>query len=260
MTTTTPTTTGHHGFGATLGRLLDHRGLGARDAAGRAGVTEDEFRAVLAGETPGDALLRRLGPALGFHAVDLFVLAGQPVPDDLAPLDAEAASSVTSMVTDTARLPEAQRKGVLDLARALPQEERRAAFAPKIHAPLVDGPGGWVVRMFLHRNLDWRGIAHALAYVTPTYLSPPTYGVIGAGGKELTPHLVTDCAAVLDIDARELAVITGVVLDRPPTPPSPEARDAAALVWEARRLSAGQVHHVSEAARMLREDHQDGER
>lgn len=44
--------TEHPGFGATLALLLDRRGLGGRELADRAGLNEDEVRAVLAGTAP----------------------------------------------------------------------------------------------------------------------------------------------------------------------------------------------------------------
>lgn len=234
--------------------LLDRRELSAQELADRAGLAADEVRAVLAGESPGEVLLRRLAPVLGFHAVDLFILAGWAVPDDLAPLDAAAAKWATSTVTDVVRLPEVGRCELLRLIRALPQQERRSSFAPRPLMPLDGGPGAWVIRMLQYRNLNWMGMAKALAFVTPTYLSAATYGVIGSGRKELTPRLVTDVAALLGIDAYELAVLTGVSLREVPPPPSPEAVDAAALLWEARRLSAVQTRHVSELARSLRAD------
>ncbi|MFZ3497257.1 hypothetical protein ACODT5_29205 [Streptomyces sp. 5.8] len=219
----------------------------------RVAVPGDGIRAVLAGEKPGQVLLRRLGPPLGFHAVDLFVLARREVPDDLAPLDAAAARWTTGTVTDAVRLPAARRSELLRLIRSLPQEERRSGFAPKLQAPLAGGPGAWVVRMLQYRNLDWTGMAKTLGLVTPTYLSSATYGAIGSGRKELTPGLVTDFAALLGIEPCELALLTGVSLREPP-PPSAEAVDAAALVWAVRRLSVGQARHVHELARSLRRD------
>jgi transcriptional regulator with XRE-family HTH domain len=239
------------GFGAVLARLLDHRRLSAQTLADRAGSTADEVRAVLAGKSPDEVMLRLLAPALGFHAVDLFILAGWAVPEDLAPLDATAAKWVASMVTDAARLPETGRRELLQLIRSLPQEDRRSSFALKPHMPLTGGPGAWVVRMLQYRNLNWMGIAKTLAFVTPTYLSAATYGVIGSDRQELTPRSVTDFAAVLGIDACELAAVTGVSLRQVPPPPSPESADVAELLWEARRLSAAQARHVSELARAL---------
>ncbi|WP_189265349.1 hypothetical protein [Streptomyces fuscichromogenes] len=237
-----------------LAWLLDHRDLGAQELADRAGSNADEVRAVLAGDSPGEELLRRLGPALGFHAVDLFILARLAVPDDMAPLDATAATWVRSTVTNAVHLPAAGRHELLRLVRSLPQEERCSSFAPKPLMPLTGGPGAWVVRMLQYRNLNWSGMAMTLALVTPTYLSAATYGVIGSGRKELTPRLVTDFAALLGIDTRELAALTGVVLSEVPPPQPPRAVDAAALLWEMRRLSAEQARHVSDLARSKRSD------
>ncbi|MCX4853864.1 hypothetical protein OG426_53875 [Streptomyces canus] len=82
--------TEHPGFGVMLAWLLDHRELSGQELADRAGLTEDEVRAVLTGEALNEGLLRRIAPAMGFHAVDLFILAGLEVPDDMAPLDTAA--------------------------------------------------------------------------------------------------------------------------------------------------------------------------
>ncbi|WP_328762064.1 MULTISPECIES: hypothetical protein [unclassified Streptomyces] len=251
--------TEHPGFGAMLAWLLDHRELGVQELAAHTELNADEVRAVLAGDGPGEELLRRLAPALGFHAVDLFILAGLAVPDDMAPLDAAAAMWVKNTVTDAVRLPAAERRELLQQIRSMPQEERRSSFAPNPLMPLAGGPGAWVIRMLQYRNLNWSGMAKALAFVTPTptYLSAATYGVIGSGRKELTPRLVTDFAALLGIDARDLAALTGVILREVPPPPASEVMDTAALLWEARRLSAEQARHVCELARSARGDFRD---
>lgn len=91
-----------------------------------------------------------------------------------------------------------------------------------------------------------------MAAVTTTYLAASTFGMIGAGRKELAPRLVVDFAALLGIDARELAAFIGVVLPELPQPPAPEAVDAASRLREARRLSVDQAQHVSELARSMR--------
>ncbi|MDH6142063.1 transcriptional regulator with XRE-family HTH domain [Kitasatospora sp. GP30] len=246
------------GFGSMLARLLDHGELGVQELADRAGLTPDEVRAVLAGETPGEGLLRRLAPGLGFHAVDLFILAGLVVPEDLAPLDAAAERWVPYVVMDAVHLPAPGRHELLQLMCSLPQEERLSGFAPKRLAPLADSPGGQVIRMLQYRNLNWMGMAKTLAVVTPTYLSAAMYGVIASGRKELTPRLVTDFATLLGIDIREVAALAGVVLRELPPPPAPEAVDAATLLWEARRLSAAQARHVADLARSMRGDSRDG--
>ncbi|WP_330334490.1 hypothetical protein OHS33_35210 [Streptomyces sp. NBC_00536] len=245
--------TEHPGFGVMLAWLLDHRQLRVQELAERAGSTENELRAVLMGETSGARLLRRIAPATGFHTVDLFILAGLSVPDDMAPLDGAAERWGPYIVMDALHLPEAQRHELLRLVHSLPQEERLSVFAAKRLASAAD-LGGRVIRMLQYRNLSWTGMAKILAIATPTYLSASTYGVIGSGRKDLTPRLVTDFAAVLGIDSQALAALTGVHLREVPPPPAPEAVDAAALLWETRRLSAAQAQHVAGLARSLRED------
>ncbi|WP_151773826.1 hypothetical protein [Streptomyces abyssomicinicus] len=198
--------------------------------ARRAGSTAGEVRAVLAGRHTDERLLRRLADVLGMHAADLFALAGLPVPDDLAPADTAAAEWVPYLVVHAVHLPAARRQEFLAHVRSPPRRDRRPGFAPREPAPHADVPGGRVVGLFRHRNLDRSGLARTLAVVTPTYLSPATYGLIGRGRAELTPRLVTDFAALLGMDAGELAVVTGVALPAPPPPPAPEAVDAAALL------------------------------
>lgn len=241
-----------------LAWLLDHRELSVHELADRAGSEADELLAVLAGEAPSEGLFRRIAPAVGFHAVDLYILAGLEVPGDLAPLDAAADRWSAHAVMDAVHLPEEGRRELLRVIRSLPQEERRSVFSPRPFAPLAADPGGRVVRMLQYRNLSWPGMAACLAIVTPTYLSASTYGVIGSGRKELTPRWVTDFAALLGIDTRELASLTGVDLAEVPPPPPPEAVDAATLLWEARRLSAAQAQHVAELARSMRGESRNG--
>jgi hypothetical protein len=52
----------------------------ARDA----GVSGSELNGVIKGAEPSPEIVRQLGPALGFHTADMFVIAGLPVPLDLA--------------------------------------------------------------------------------------------------------------------------------------------------------------------------------
>ncbi|MFC7482798.1 hypothetical protein ACFQX7_26305 [Luedemannella flava] len=72
-------------FGVRLGRLLDRRGTSAASLAVATDVPAANLDAVLAGEDPGPALLRRLAPALDLHTADLFLFAGRTLPDDLTP-------------------------------------------------------------------------------------------------------------------------------------------------------------------------------
>ncbi|GAA1938103.1 hypothetical protein [Kitasatospora viridis] len=238
-------------FGAGLARFLEHRGLAVPQLAERAGLGAGQLRAVLDGAEPGDAALRALAGALGLHAVDLFALAGVAAPQDLAPLDPGARRSVEHLVVDAVRCPEAQRLELLGLVRAVPQQRRPAEFELGPLAPVSGGPGGAVIRMLRYRNLHLTGMAKVLAFTTPTYLSAATYGVIGRGTEELTPRRITDFAAVLGFDARELAALTGVELTAEPEPPYPAAEYAAGLLWAARRLSAAQAEELAGTARAM---------
>ncbi|MEV7446243.1 hypothetical protein AB0O22_34735 [Streptomyces sp. NPDC091204] len=174
------------------------------------------------------------------------------VPDDLAPLDAAAAPWAAYTVMDAVHLPAAGRSELLQFIRALPQEKRRSPFVLKESEPETDGPGGSLIRMFWYRNLSRSGLAHAMAVVTPSYLSAATYGVIGEGRAELTPRLVTDFGTLLGVEAGELASVPGVLLPEQSGPPAPEAVDAAAVLWELRRLSAPQAEQVAELAKSMR--------
>ncbi|MFG1810921.1 hypothetical protein [Streptomyces sp. NPDC049040] len=245
-------------FGAMLASLLGRREVRVRDVAASARLNADGIRAVLSGESPSTELVRRLASALGFHAVDLLILAGLEVPSDLEPLDPAAELWVPRIVTEAVHLKAAGRGEVLHLVRSLPQEERTGVFVPQRLHPLSSAPGNRIIRMLRYRNLSWSGLAKTMAVLTPTYLAASTFGRIGADRKELTPRLVIDFSALLGIEAGELAAMTGVVLPGIPPPPPPEAQDAAALLWEARRLSAEQAEYVAALARSMRGDSRNG--
>ncbi|GLW56021.1 hypothetical protein [Kitasatospora phosalacinea] len=236
-------------FGAALTRLLARRGPAAAELPEAAEALASDLR-----REPG--LLRRLAPALGLHAADLFVLAGLPVPDDLAPLDAMAAQWAPHLVEDCVHLPAAGRGELLRAVRSFPQQERpaddRRTTWIGVEPSGLRGPGGKVIRMFRRRNLSFSGLARTMAVVTPSYLAASTYHGIGASRVELTPALVVDFAALLGIDALDLSALTGVALPQPPPPAAPEAVDAAALLWEARRLSVAQAEEAAELASALR--------
>ncbi|SEO80199.1 helix-turn-helix transcriptional regulator [Actinacidiphila rubida] len=245
----------HPGFGVPLGRLLRHRGLTAGTLASRAGSEPAEITALLAGGTPDAGLLRHLAAALGYHAVDLFVLAGAPVPEDLAPLDAEAHNGVRQMIYDVAmRLPADDRRELLLAARSLPQTERTAPFDPPWLPASMGNPGNWIIRMLRYRNLGPTGLMHFMALLTPTCLSASTYFMIGVERVALSSRRVADFALALDIDALELAAIADIVLDESPPPPPQRVVDTRELLWEARRLSAGQTRQLAETARAMAED------
>src|SRR5690242_11678994 len=98
---------GSSAFGEQLRRLADLRGFNVGGLAGAAAVPEAQIVSVLGGAEPAPTLLRGLAPVLGMHRSDLFVVAGLPVPDDLAPLDASARNMTTGLAWPMIFLPSA---------------------------------------------------------------------------------------------------------------------------------------------------------
>lgn len=241
----------HSDFGAFLARLLDHRRLGVADLPGTADEERD-LRAVLGGETPGPLLLSWLAPALGLHVPDLHVIAGIEVPQELAPLDANAGPETARLAGHAGQLPERARGELLDYARSLPQQDRTEPFpAPRRYEQYPPGFGSILVRMLATRNLDWLSSVRVLHEVSlgRVYWSAATVGMVGRGRKEVTAALLPVFAAALGIPAGALAALGGM------SPPengeirlNPAADAVAALVWEARRLTAEQVRLVSSKA------------
>ena len=250
----------HEGFGALLVRLSDHRRLDL----GALSQSDPELPAVLHGAPPSPSLLRRLGPALGLHAADLFVIAGVAVPDDLAPLDPAAGRQVPDLVRGAARLAAEQRRRLREFVRSLPQQVRTdpipAVPASERYEP---SPGALLAGMLRNRNLNWVASATTLYLLTGGVpLSAATIGMVGHGRRRLTPGLLADLATVLGIPADDLAAVTGI--DRPGgAPPQRPAlpdnlhdgredcrgrsvADVAGLIWEVRRLTAGQLRQVRE--------------
>jgi hypothetical protein len=243
---------GHRGFGPRLAQLLKYQGLSVESLSARAELTAEQVRAAVVGRALAERFLRRLAPVLGLRAADLFVLAGLAVPDDLAPLDSEAKRWVSDLVSDAVHLPSGGRQELLRLVGSLPHQAPASRFVPQFPAHHTDGPGALILRMLAYRNLTWSGIARTMAAVTPTHLAASTYaGAIRNGRLEVTPRLVTDFAALLGIHAPALATLTGIPLPEPALPPTQQATDTAALLWQARRQSAAQAQHVSELARTM---------
>jgi hypothetical protein len=242
---------GYPGFGVLLTRLLEHRGLAVADLPG-CGTEERELRAVLNGQAPGPALLSRLAPALGLHVADLYVVAGIEVPQELAPLDASAGPLAARLAVHAGKLPEKALVELLRYARSLPQHDRAEPFpAPRRYEQYPPGFGGILVRMLATRNLDWLSSVRVLHEVSlgRVYWSAATVGAVGRGHKKVSAALLHVFAAALGIPAGDLAALGGM------TPPgtgeirlNPAAGTVAALVWEARRLTAGQVKLASAKA------------
>ncbi|MFE7530742.1 hypothetical protein ACFU7Y_34265 [Kitasatospora sp. NPDC057542] len=241
-------------FGALLARLMGHRTIDASVLSTAAGTDLEELRAVLGGRPPAERLLRELAPVLGLHTADLFVLAGQPVPDDLTPVTRNPHWSVSRVVYNAMVMPAGNRPLLLGAIRAQPlvRREGRGGIGRPCHRY---GPGfGAVLLELAHsRNLAWACTAKALYAVSDggIYLAASTIGGIGRGTVGVTPELVAGFAGVLGIPARDLAVLGGIRLPGDLPPLHPRAADVAAVIWEARRLTTAQLDEVHLASRHL---------
>lgn len=247
-------------FGVQLMRLATLRGVDVGSLARRAAIAEAEITLVLDGGQPDPSLLRRLAPALDLHTSDVFIIGGQPVPDDLAPLDATAASSIGGLAWSLTYLPHAVPE-LHQLVRSMPQQPRpqRPPAPTPPRQQYSSSAGGLVLRLLHNRNLNLGSSAKYLFGLgRGDMLSASTIGMIGHGQKALTPDLLAGFAAFLDISSRDLSALTGIDLtgDRPPTH-HPDAAEAAQLIWNARRLSASQLQQVHDRAHAIRHERAD---
>ncbi|MFD7904039.1 hypothetical protein ACFV4G_17535 [Kitasatospora sp. NPDC059747] len=204
--------TGNEGFGGTAGRLAEH--------------------------------------AHDLHAADRFAIAGIPVPEDLAPADPAAGTWVPHLAQHALALPPAARGELRRHLAALPQQEPvRPLPEPRAYEQYPPGPGAVLMRLARNRNRKWLNLAKTLYVVTGRCWSAVTYGGVGRGTVSLTPDLLADFAAVIDIPADRLAALTGL------EPPAPAPRTATAgiaeLLWDARRLTATQLRRATDHARAL---------
>jgi hypothetical protein len=176
----------------------------------------------------------------------LLVLAGLPVPEELAPLDDRAGGWVPSLINAAWRLPPEPLERLITLARALPQHDRaRPVPAPKPYEEYPPGLGGMLLRLLRNRNLDWLSAAKTLYLLGGTHpMSASTVGMLGRGRKEMTPRLLADFAAVLGMDASDLAVMGEIGLPPEELPVHPHAPQMAELIWELRRLTYEQVRQL----------------
>jgi len=243
-------------FGVQLRRLTELRGLEFSLLARRVSVAETELTALLDGVEPDSSLLRRLAPALDLHQSDLFVIAGQTVPDDLAPWDPAAGRLVGELAWDLTYLPHAasQLRELVSSLPLLPRPRRPRETTPS-YRQYPNIAGGLVLRLLHNRNLNWLGAAQYLFGLGGgPALSSSTIGRIGHGKLALTPALLAGFAAFLGIAPRDLGALTGIDLTVADVPAHPDAAEAAELIWHARRLTADQVHTILDRAHAIRHE------
>jgi hypothetical protein len=237
------------GFGAMLARLLSRKGLSAGCLARRIGIPESDLQAVLDGAAPDGSLIWRLAPELGLHVADLFVIAGMPVPEDLAPVDAGIGRLVARFVLAAMELPPESRAQVLDFLRSLPQQDGTQSVPvvrDEVYERFPPGLGKVLVLMLRNRNFDWLPATELIYRAGGPILSGSMIGSVGLGRKEVTPRLLAAFATVLGIPIGDLAAIGGLEYQFSADPADLDGGDMAALVWEARRLTAEQVRRAGE--------------
>jgi hypothetical protein len=222
------------------------------------GIPEAELRSVVSGTPPLASHLDGLAPALGFDAVDLYVIAGVPVPGTLTPRDPTTASAVADLVRIAMALSSGQRTRVHRFVDELPLElEGRPAAPPFIYDQHEAGFGAMLANLLCgNRNLhSLTAAAKPLAALTEgqVYLAASTIGGIERGRVPLPSDRVEAFATALGIPASDLAAITGVELREPSWPDDPLVSDMAGLLWNCRRLTTAQVGLVRDEAQSMLE-------
>ncbi|MET3423813.1 plasmid maintenance system antidote protein VapI [Actinoplanes tereljensis] len=243
-------------FRELLMRLAEVRDLDRETMARQARLPEAEITSVLNGAEPSPDLLRSLAPVLGLHRSDLFVIAGQPVPDDLAPRDASARHEIRDLAWPLTFLPRAVPE-LYELVRSLPTLPHPSG--PTEPAPLYrtdpNTPGGLILRLLLNRNLDRTATAYYLYGIGGgPMLSTSTIYLIGEGRKALTPDLLTSLSAILDVSRSDLGALAGMDLSTAVVRVHRHSDEAAELVWRARRLTAEQLRSVVDRAHEIRHE------
>lgn len=244
--------TEYPGFGVLLRRLAEHRKLDVNELARLSCVAESELTAVLDGATASPSLLRRLAPAVNLHTADLFVIASMAVPEELTPLDSRAGTEMLRVVEIVMHLSSERGVELLRYAQAFPTGERSSQQpVTREYEQYPVNPGAVVVRMLANRNLKWTNSAQLILRLTGVYLSASTIGAIGHGRKELTPDLLAACAVLFDIAPGDLNALFGIDQVPPEFIPDVMATNLAALLWNCRRLTLGQVRQVRARAAAL---------
>src|SRR5689334_10493335 len=174
-------------FGPRLWRLLSYRRLTANASidqmratlASEAGVPSGELAAIIKDRTePSPLLVRRLAPALDIHTADLFVVAGLPVPEDLASAWPTSPWNVGSILHCAVRMNADQRSRLTALIGSLP-ERPRTGSSPADDYP--DSPGTLLLRLLRNRNIHPYNARILKATGDGPYVSDSTIAGLGRG-------------------------------------------------------------------------------
>jgi transcriptional regulator with XRE-family HTH domain len=217
----------------------------ARDA----GVSSAELAAVIKnGVVPSPDLLRKLAPALDIHTADLFVIAGLPVPDDLASAWPTSPWDVGSILRAAIRMNADQRSRLEALVSSLTVQPRTGS-APADDYP--DTPGALVLRLLRNRNIRPYNARILKAVGDGPYVSDSTVAGLGPGRVVITAQYVTAFAYLLGYPPGDVVAVTGVGPVVENAKIHPASAEIAALAWQARRLSSEQLSDVMAAVQTI---------
>ncbi len=247
-------------FGMLLWRLLSHRrptfdtsipqmwAVLARDAE----VPSGELAAVIRdGVVPGSDLVRKLAPALGIRTADLFVIAGLPVPGDLASAWPTSPWDVGAILHHAVRMNADQRRHLQGLVRSLPTPPHTTSVPSYDDFP--DTPGALLLRLLRNRNIRSRTARILNAVGAGPYVSEAPVLGLGRGTVVITPQYVTAFAHLLGYPPGDLVALTGVGPVIEDARVHPASTEIAALAWQARRLDNEQLSTVLAAAQSIRQ-------
>ncbi|MDG4801998.1 hypothetical protein [Micromonospora sp. WMMD980] len=215
-----------------------------------AGVPNDELVAVIDNNAaPSPDLVRKLAPALRIHTADLFVIAGMPVPDDLASAWPTSPWNVGSVIRHAARMDADQRDRLKALVRSLPvqppDESQSADDYP-------DTPGALLLRLLRNRNIHPQNAQILQVVGNGPYVSDSTVAMLGPGKATITPQYVTAFAHLLGYPPGDMVALTGIGPVVEDARPHPASAEIAALAWHARLLNSKQLSQVIKAADAMR--------
>ncbi|WP_139128593.1 XRE family transcriptional regulator [Micromonospora humi] len=220
--------------------------------AGDAGVPSGELAAVIEdGAVPDPDLVRKLAPVLGIHTADLFVVAGLPVPDDLASAWPTSPWDVGAILRHAVGMSADQRRRLAALVRSLPARPRRGP-APSDDWP--DTPGALLLRLLRNRNIRPHNARILKAVGDGPYVSDSTLFGLGRGTVAVTPRYVGAFAHLLGYAPGEMVALTGIGPVVEDARVHPASAEIAALAWQARRLDDEQLSAVMTAAQAARHD------
>jgi len=246
-------------FGVRLWRLLSQRRPTVNTSieqmravlTHKAGVPSDELATVINNSAvPSPELVRRLAPALRIHTADLFVIAGLPVPDDLASAWPTSPWNVGSIVRHAVRMDGDQRGRLETLVRSLPMPSRNGS-QPADDYP--DTPGALLLRLLRNRNICPQNAQILKAVGGGPYVSDSTVAMLGPGKAVVTPQYVTAFAHLLGYPPGDIVALTGIGPVVEDARVHPASAEIAALAWHARLLSSKQLSDVMTAAVAMRQ-------